>query len=520
MTLRGPSLLMALTAALSLAPAAHAEQYGIDKGKAAASPCSLVYDVGDGTTLTLKGKKRIVGCADGSACDKDGSKNGSCTFEVDVCAAQVAEGCTAEPTTLIKPVAKAKKLLGLVPPAVGVTEPTCGTPGSIVIPLKGKNKDKSSPLGKGKLGLKTKITSGSGNNTLFLQCNPCTGDSCGPLPGGATCAPRESGLPTQLNLTVPDQINITDPIQRSDLDNGFSGDSHNFPVTALSTLKFCLTDCDATTDSLCQGSGSTGAVGDSLNGPTFGAPLPLLANNVPVCVINRYANSSINTTYDLVTGELNGLVNLLSDVYVQTPSDQVCPRCSGASFGDTGTCQSGARQGQSCTVDGIVKVDGSAGNPIYNLSTQCLPDTVKRAATLVIDLPLTTGESRKDGSKPCPGQTVDDGCAGGTCTVDCSGTTPAKGGINQTCCSSNPTKPCFPTAADSPPGAIIRNGTTSVATPVWPDPTYPKTSTSAGRAAAVFCEAKTNDPTVDILSGLAGPGALLLPYNTEITATP
>jgi hypothetical protein len=500
---------MALTAALSLAPAAHAEQYGIDKGKAAASACSLVYDVSDGTTLTLKGKKRIIGCADGSACDTDGAKNGSCTFAVDVCAAQVEEGCTAEPTTKLKATAKAKKLIGLVLPAVGVTTPTCGTPGSITIPLKGKNQDKASPLGKGKLVLKTKITSGGGSNVLFLQCNPCSGDSCGG-PAVIVCPDREaSGLPKQLNLVVPPA--------GSDLDNGFSGNSHNFTVTSQSTLKYCLSECDATTDSLCTLSGSTGTKTGSLNGPTFGAPLPLLTNNVPVCVVNRYQDTSIGGTFDLATGELNGQVNLLSDVHVQTPLSDVCPRCNGAGIGQSGVCTSGQNNGKACVVDGTSNVTGGP-NPSYTLSSDCPPDSNKKAATLVISLPLTTETSTSaQQSKPCPQQTVDDACGGGTCTFDCSATVPTKGGINQTCCSNSPSTPCFPTATDSPPGMIIRNGIRAIAQPLWPDPTYPKTA-EGSKAAAVFCEAATGDQSVDILSGLPGPGAIILPFTQTIVA--
>lgn len=517
MTLRRPKILMALSVALGVATAAYADQLGIDKGKAAASSCSLAFDTGDGVTVSTQGKKRVVQCSDGSACDQDGAANGSCTFSINVCTA--IDGCTAEPVELIKPAAKAKKLVGLVPPTTpqAAVTATCGTAGTIAIPLKGKNKDKASALGKGKMILKTKIASGKGSAVIFAQCTPAGG---GPVT--ATCPDREAaGLPKQLNLTVP--------TTGGDLDNGYSGDSHNFPVTAQSTLSFCLTNCDATTDSVCDGSGSTGEKGKSLNGPFFGAPLPLLANNVPVCVVNRYANPNITTTYDLATGELSGgVVNLLSDVYVQTADtngDNVCPRCSGSGLGQQGTCQAGARKGQSCTVDGTIRVVGSGPSSLpldqreaYNLSTECPPDSGKLSATLVIDLPLTTGEARKDGSKPCQGQTVDDACPGsGTCTFDCSATVPAKGGINQTCCSNQQTKPCFPTAPDSPPNAIIRNGVPAIALPAWPDPTYPKT-VEGGKAAAVFCEASTKDATVDLLTGLPGPGALLLPYTTQVVA--
>ena len=52
----------------------------------------------------------------------------------------------------------------------------------------------------------------------------------------------------------------------------------------------------------------------ALNGPVFGAPLPLLASNVPVCVVNRYKDPITGTAnYD--TGDINLHVTLLSDVF-------------------------------------------------------------------------------------------------------------------------------------------------------------------------------------------------------------
>jgi hypothetical protein len=513
MTLRRPNLLMALGVALSVASAAYAGEVPINKGKVAksgAGTCSVVLQSADSTTITTVGKKTVIQCGDGAACDKDNAKNGSCSIGVNVCTG--AEGCTAEPVESIKTAAKAKKA-AIVPPTTPQTAvtSTCGTEGTIVIPLKGKNKDKASALGKGKMIVKAKLGSGKGNVVAFVQCTP-DATPCTDCPVGPTCADREApGLPKQITLVVPGS--------GSDLDNGFSGNSHNFPTPEGSTLRYCMTNCDATTDSVCDMAGSTGPAASSLNGPVFGPPLPLLSQGVPVCVVNRYADAALTGTYDLATGELSGQVNLLSDVHVQTPLTDVCPRCNGAGLGQSGTCTSGANQGKACVVDGTSNVVGSAGNTLYNLSTQCPPEAARRAATLTIGLPLTTGTSTSaQQSKPCQGQTVDDACGGaGTCTVDCSATVPAKGGINQTCCSNNPVQPCFPTAPDSPPGQIIREGTPAAPLPVWPDPTYPKT-VEGGRSAAVFCEAATGDSTVDILTGLPGPGALLLPYTTTVIA--
>ncbi|HEV7731937.1 MAG TPA: hypothetical protein VGR62_07230, partial [Candidatus Binatia bacterium] len=122
-----------------------------------------------------------------------------------------------------------------------------------------------------------------------------------------------------------------------------------------------------------------------------------------------------------------------------------------------------------------------------------------------------------DGSLPCPDQTVDDSCGPGTCTVDCSTTAAAKGGVNQTCCSNNPSQPCFPTGPNSLSGQLVRTGTAGTLTPRWPDPLYPKTG--AGTVlAATFCLPTVIDTTVDILAGLPGPGAVVMPVTVEVTA--
>lgn len=339
---------------------------------------------------------------------------------------------------------------------------------------------------------------GSGTTTTTLAA--CTGTP---------------GQPSALSYVVP-LLDENDPATRSDLDNGYSGDSHNFTVTQASTLNFCLSGCDTTSNPVCQAAGATGP--GTSNGETFGAPLPLLANNVPVCVVNRFKDPQITGTYNLQTGEMQAQVNLLADTYVLTDTTlkNVCPRCSGdGTLGSTGKCVGGQTPGKSCTVNGLAKVSGSLNGEDYQLSSDCLPEQIKFGATLVVELPLTSGTSSKSGSKPCPGQTNEDSCGGGTCSFDCSGTNPTKGGINQLCCSNNQTKPCFPTATDS--GSLIeRTGIPAPVSPAWPDPTYPKTASGA-KAAAVFCEAKTGSSQVDILTGLPGPAAIILPGNVTVS---
>ncbi len=76
--------------------------------------------------------------------------------------------------------------------------------------------------------------------------------------------------------------------------------------------------------------------------------------------------------------------------------------------------------------------------------------------------------------------------------------------------------PCYPTAGG---GAIVRTGKTDPPAPVWPDPMYPKTSTG-GILVTTFCEAATGVGTIDSVTGLPGPGALILPGKQTLLKTP
>ena len=64
-------------------------------------------------------------------------------------------------------------------------------------------------------------------------------------PVSPECTRTPSNLPTQLTLTVP-LVDPNNPARGngSDLDNGVSGLSHNFPILGGSTLKYCLSGCD------------------------------------------------------------------------------------------------------------------------------------------------------------------------------------------------------------------------------------------------------------------------------------
>src|SRR4030095_13307758 len=67
------------------------------------------------------------------------------------------------------------------------------------------------------------------------------------------CTLPHKGCPLRTDdPSFPNQITLQTPSTGSDLDNGWTGTSHNFPVIQGSTLKYCLSNCDCTSDTLCD----------------------------------------------------------------------------------------------------------------------------------------------------------------------------------------------------------------------------------------------------------------------------
>jgi hypothetical protein len=325
---------------------------------------------------------------------------------------------------------------------------------------------------------------------------------CVPNRGAGQCPANPAGGPREVHMVVA--------ASGTDLDNGVTGLSHNFPVPSASVLRMCVTGCDVSSNPSCV---QDEAATDAVQADTFGPPLPLLAGGIPTCIVNRFATPSLTGgTSNLQTGETRADLHLMSDVYLTDPT-QVCPVCSGKGVGDTGTCNTGRNAGRACRTDAIMDVVSANTTRHLNVSADCTPSG-NPAGTLQLTLPLTTGSSATS-STTC-GASVPNSCGAGSCFATCTGNAcvttdaqgrciDAKGGVSQACCSNNSQVACFPAGAD----AIVRTGGTTVPSPAWPDPTYPKSGDAT--LVATFCEAATGTAAVDIATGLPGPGALTLP---------
>ena len=471
-------------------------------GGPAKSDCYVAWQV---TTPDLGANKGKIGidCEDGNPdCDLDGTVNGRCNFAVSICVDTSLPECSLQTVSSITLSGKTQAT-GLQPPLLPASTATCGPNTLIQLPLKETKKGVRKPSKPLLLKLKGTTTTGKpkvDNDKLKLRCVPSQ--------SSAQCPPNPAGGPSLLNMSVA--------ATGTDLDNGWSGNSQNFSVVYGAVLRACLQDCAESGNPVCN---ENEAPTDGVNGATFGAPLPLLALGVPTCVVNRFAIPKLTgLVANLETGDITGTLHLESDVYL-TVANQICPRCSGDALGRSGTCDSGARVGQSCRTDGLATVGNAPGNKNFTLSSDCRPSG-SPAGTLVITMPLTTAVSSLAGPKPCEAS-QDDSCGGGACDAVCVGSAcvattqdgqciDVKGGLSQLCCASKPAQPCFPTAGG---GMIVRTGVAGVPAPAYPDPTYPKTAN--GTLVATFCEGATGSNVINGVTGLPGAGALVLPVLEE-----
>jgi hypothetical protein len=435
--------------------------------------------------------------------------NGSCTFQVSACVGlSEPAGCTAQQLSSLKTGTLA------APAGQGPTN-VCGAASAVQVATKRNGRKK----GVKKFKMKGRAASGTPKNDLDklkLTCNPNQANTGCDGTGGTTCAANPNGGPKELVLTIGQT--------GTDLDNGWTGNSHNFILVPNGVLDGCLTNCNSGSDTVCDFNATVGA--GTPNGVTFGAPLPLLAANTPVCVVSKWADN-ITGTADEATGDISLNVHLTSEVYL-TDTSSVCPQCK------NGRCNSGQNDGKACTVHAAqLPVFISQGNiDRYDLSADCPPSSPPAASLKIDFVPLTTGTAvPHQGPLPCtqkPGEPAGvppqpDACGNSGCGAPCTGLaclstiddpvnpgTPvcidSKGGTSQLCCNNNTTKPCFTLANN---GTVNRAGNPDPALPALPDTTYPKESTK-GVLASTFCIPSTGRSAIDIVTGLPGPGAIQL----------
>src|SRR5262245_44148632 len=251
--------------------------------------------------------KTGIDCQDGDpGCDLDRVANGTCTVAVGACLhLDGVAGCSASPIQRATVKAMPKRLAKDVPvpvpapPPTPVTAMTCGSDAVVTLPLELTRKAVQKPSKRVTLKL---TTTASGkpkktSDTLKLRCVPNA--------GAGACGPNPAGGPSELRLTTAGS--------GSDIDLGWTGDAHGLGIVPNATVRVCLAGCDATTNPGCTERESETA---AVNAPMLGAPLPLVAADVPICVVDRFGAPALSGfAANVASGTVTGTINLSADLY-------------------------------------------------------------------------------------------------------------------------------------------------------------------------------------------------------------
>ncbi len=226
-------------------------------------------------------------------------------------------------------------------------------------------------------------------NQLDEECDgsddtDCPGQ-CGAADGDFAC----------LCLNIPRQAVVEHA--NSDLDNGWTGISHDSGIVEGGSYPLDLYDCDNVTDFdctvgpscegaphpacvtnaqcqffglgncrrrrtalgphcnldisvVCTNNGDCSGAGNFCVKHFHGAPLPLSSGGVSVCVVNTFSEDVVGTT-NLQTGSSAVRLRQRSDTYLGPVANQPCPVCGGFCAGNLGGGGT-VGQRQRCTTDG------------------------------------------------------------------------------------------------------------------------------------------------------------------------
>jgi hypothetical protein len=165
------------------------------------------------------------------------------------------------------------------------------------------------------------------------------------------------------------------------VDVGWQGPGHNLRILEGAEFTADLSNCDGSTDTLCDLSGAT-------NGLPFGPPSPLLAGGVGACVMLDFA-ADITGTIDVATGDVSEQTTLHGRFYGGGADVNPCPICvptdEDPELGESGLCSAGPNEGMPCTVQGLTR-------PVLaGVSHDCPPNPLSFIGEFTIPVSMTTG---------------------------------------------------------------------------------------------------------------------------------
>jgi hypothetical protein len=217
------------------------------------------------------------------------------------------------------------------------------------------------------------------------------------------------------------------------VDAGWSGNAHDLQILEGAGFVADLTACDGS-DTLCD-------LDAAVAGTRFGAPSPISAGGVAVCLPIEFA-SDVRGSLDRASGDVNMSTTMLIGVSPGLGVDQPCPACVPADgdpeLGESGTCDGGPGHGAPCVVEALA--DPGFGAKRGSSNACALPVAI---AEFTSDVTATTGavELATTAASPQCGASgfTDQRCLCDTCNTagfvpcrsdaDC----PASGGVPGTC---------------------------------------------------------------------------------------
>lgn len=286
------------------------------------------------------------------------------------------------------------------------------------------------------------------------------------------------------------------------VDVGSSGIWHDVPLKHGGEVSFGL-DCPI--------DGCT-VDGSNLAGRSVGAPLPLSAGGVSLCVRASY-REAVTGTYDGCNGCSELSAKLSVQVFAPEGADAPCPTCVDDPTPNDGrkrgTCRGGTTPGAACDVsnDCLPSGTGIADlaidlNPLTTKTVSVAPSVDCVSGAFPTGACFCPGQMQPNACEPdgvCPPSGVcelgpfDSVCQGqpfrpcrsGTGTDDCEARSPGAGS-----CVDEP-RPCFA-------HEIARTGTCG---------------TTKAELVSIVCVPETGDAAIDSAIGLPGPAAIALPVS-------
>jgi hypothetical protein len=548
---------LALVVVLATAPAFGHEGEDLDGGGGPTKgDCLAEFDFGT-AAHTTKRNKTTVTCTDcDPTCDANGTKDGKCEFQFDVCPNQ------CQPPATIRRF-KVRGAAG----RIDKNSTACAT-FSTSVKLRRKGKKPGTKRvrvianTKGRPRLRD-------NDIIVFKCLPRTTGECPTTTTTTTTiTSTTTSIPATTTTTIPCDLvpgpgssmvssyNFTTTAGMGDCGAAYNDLACTTSVKTLhcgglnigggastvaegptpdgATSRFCIESCSGTECTLKPASENGPTFDCSVPGCFFGPPLPIPNGGTTTCVVNTWREGGSGTV-DVVAGTSSNLsVPLNSQTYLTGTASHPCPLCrqGDGSQGQpvcagtpdspcTGRCE--GRSGGGLNLGGPNEGKPCVSTNSQGLSKDCPPGGVGPGALcdpndlqnqqclfgvnlggLAVTLaPLSTGSTTVTDANGffCPHQDPSDQEPGQVNAFPgCFGTTPFLDQTNLCRCI---------TATGSPAGTLLPPGTSKDMT-----------------VAANFCIPRTGSLLVDLSAALPGPGevslagtAQLLPVATTTTTT-